>query len=203
MSKPHPTASIGPSLADIEQALLAAEQLPTVRRRDLRSAVARVAALLGQDPAHLRLDLESIAARLAAINPLAAGMSVKRLANIRSDFLAAVRESGLQPVLPAAKPGLSPGWQVMMERLSAKRHRLGLSRLAHYASAVGLGPTDIDDTAIERLIGAVRQGSLHQNPNVLHRNVATIWNEVATGFPDLRLATVKKPWFRAPRKRML
>jgi hypothetical protein len=48
MSKPHPTASIGPSLADIEQALLAAEQLPTVRRRDLRSAVARVAALLGR-----------------------------------------------------------------------------------------------------------------------------------------------------------
>jgi hypothetical protein len=54
----------GPSLADLEQALLTTGQLSAVRRRDLRSAVARVAALLGEDPARLRLDLESVAIRL-------------------------------------------------------------------------------------------------------------------------------------------
>jgi len=38
----------GPSLADLEQALQTTGQLSAVRRRDLRSAVARVAALLGE-----------------------------------------------------------------------------------------------------------------------------------------------------------
>ena len=85
----------GPSLADLELALQTAGQISAVRRRDLRSAVARVAALLGEDPARLRLDLESVAAQLSAVNPVAAGLSAKRLANIRSDFLAAVRQSGL------------------------------------------------------------------------------------------------------------
>ncbi len=65
MPQRPPTASAdasGPSLADLEQALLTTGQLSAVRRRDLRSAVARVAVLLGEDPARLRLDLESVAA---------------------------------------------------------------------------------------------------------------------------------------------
>jgi hypothetical protein len=49
-----------------------------------------VAALLGEEPACLQLDLEGIAARLSAVNPVAAGFSAKTLANIRSDFLAAL-----------------------------------------------------------------------------------------------------------------
>jgi hypothetical protein len=202
--RPPPTSAdaSGLSLADLEQALQTTGQLSAVRRRDLRSAVARVAALLGEDPASLRLDLESIAARLSAVNPVAAGFSAKRLANIRSDFLAAVRQSGLHPVMPPAKSELSPDWQTMMARLPAKRHRLGLARLARHASAARMDPAEIDDAALERFIGEVRRGSLHQNPNVLHRNVATIWNEVAVAFPDLGLAAVTKLWFRAPSKRI-
>jgi hypothetical protein len=190
----------GPSLADLEQALRTTGQLSATRRRDLRSAVARVAALLGDDPARLRLDLENIATRLSAVNPVAAGLSLKRLANIRSDFLAAARQSGLLPVMPPAKSELSSPWQRTMGRLPTKRHRLGLARLARYASTARLDPAEIDDATLERFIGDVRRGSLHQNPNVLHRNVATIWNEVAVAFPDLRLAPVSKPCFRGPPK---
>lgn len=201
---PHiSTDPSGPSLADLEQALQTTGQLSAVRRRDLRSAVARVAALLGEDPARLRLDLESVAARLSAVNPVAAGLSAKRLANIRSDFLAAVRQSGLHPVMPLAKSELSSHWQTMMGRLPAKRHRLGLTQLARYASTAQIDPAEIDDATLERFIDEVRRGSLHQNPNVLHRNVATIWNEVAVAFPDLGLAVVTKPWFRAAAKRIV
>ncbi len=198
---PKPTAS--PTFADVERALLAAKSLSSTRRRDLRSAVARVAALLGSEPAHLPLELERIAARLAAINPVAVGMTAKTLANVRSDFLAAVRQSDLRPVLASsAKADLSVAWAALMAQLTAKRHRLGLSRLARYASAAGVAPTEIDDAAIERLIGEVRRGSLHHNPNVLHRNVATIWNEVVNILPNAGLATVTKPSFRGPPKRI-
>jgi integrase len=201
MSNPKNTAVV-PTLADVDHEVAKKSSLSPTRRRDLRSAISRVAALSGEEPAHLPLELSKIAERLATINPVAVGMTAKTLANVRSDFLAAVRHSGLRPVLASAKSQLSPAWVALMARLSAKRHRLGLSRLARHASAAGVEPGDINDPVINRFIGAVRQDSLHHNPNVLHRNVATIWNEVVGLAPDAGLSTVGKPSFRRPPKRI-
>lgn len=66
------------------------------RRRDLRSGVKRVAALLGEEPSLIPLDLSAISAKLAAVNPLAAGLTPKSLANIRSDFLGSREGEGSQ-----------------------------------------------------------------------------------------------------------
>ena len=67
-------------------------------QRDLRSAVTRVANLLGDEPAGIVLDLPAISSRLNTINPLALGFTAKRFANIRSDFLAAARLCGAKAV---------------------------------------------------------------------------------------------------------
>ena len=147
MTNPNNT---GPSLADVDRAIANNGSLSPTRRRDLRSAISRVAALLGEDPARLPLDLAAIAGRLAAINPVAAGLTPKTLSNIRSDLLAAVRTSGLQPVLASSKAALSPPWADLLARLPAKRARIGLSRLARYASAAGITPGEINDPAIDR-----------------------------------------------------
>ena len=111
------------------------------------------------------------------INPLAAGMTAKRLANIRSDFLAAAKFCGVQPV--TGRKSLSPEWAKLFKRLSGRRTHIGLSRLARYASARGIRPGDINDDVIVAFIAAVRNGSLHRKPNRLHRQVTLIWNEVA------------------------
>ena len=170
--------------------------------RDRLSAVRRVAELLGDEPAGIALDLEAISARLAAINPLAVGMSAKRFANIRSDFLAAVKGSGLMPVMSKAKKALSPEWLKLFERLSGRRRDLGLSRLGHYASSQGIEPGEIDDEIIGDFIAAVRAGSLHRKPNVLHRQVTLIWNEAA-GDLALGLRPVTVASFRGPPKRIV
>jgi integrase len=85
-----------------------------------------------------------------------------------------------------------------MEQLSSKRAHLGLSRFAHYASAYGIEPKEVNDAAIEGFISAVRDGSLHRKPNDLHRKVTLIWNEVAK-LSGLQLVTLAS--FRAPIKR--
>jgi hypothetical protein len=187
MSKPDEssiTAEAIPSLADLDRAIEAVGGLSAVRCRDLRSAVARVASLLGEMPEHVPLDMQHIAARLAAVNAVAAGISRKTLSNIRSDFLAAARESGLQPALPVRKSELTPDWERMLSAADAKRYRIGLARFGRYASAAGMRPTAVDDRVLEAFIADIRRGSLHQNPNVLHRHVAVIWNELAGHFPS-------------------
>lgn len=188
------------TLAAMLAALDRPGELSATRLRDLRSAVKRVANLLGNEPAALPLDIAGISARLNTINPLAAGMTAKRLANIRSDFLAATRVCGVQPV--TGRKSLSPEWAKLFKRLSGRRTHIGLSRLARYASAHGIKPGEVNDDVIVGFIAAVRNGSLHRQPNRLHRQVTLIWNEAAARMPGLGLQTVTVASFRGPPKRV-
>src|SRR5260221_1359775 len=95
---PRRTASPDITLAHVLAALEPRSDLSPTRLRDLRSAVKRVAALLREDPSVILLDLPAVASKLAAVNPIAAGLTAKSFANIRSDFLAAVKASGFNPV---------------------------------------------------------------------------------------------------------
>jgi len=89
-------------------------------------------------------------------------------------------------------------------RCSSTRARfflICLSRLARYASAIQIEPSGIDVAVIAAFITAVRDGSLHQNSNALHRQVTLIWNEAA-GDPALGLTPVMVASFRGPPKRI-
>ena len=190
-----------PTLASILAAVeLGRGEISDVRLRDLRSAVKRVAELIGDEPAAIALDLPAISSRLNTVSPLALGFTTKRFANIRSDFLAAAKLCGITPV--AHKGSLSPEWEKLFKRLSGRRTCLGLSRLGRYASLHGIKPPEIDDDVITAFIAAVRQGSLHSAPNKLHRQVTLIWNEVAAGRPALGLQPVTVASFRGPPERL-
>jgi integrase len=162
----------------------------------MRSAVKRVTLLLRVEPAAISLDVEAISARLAAVNPMAVGMTPKRLANVRSDFLAALKVTGAILVKSGSKSPLRPPWTDLFARLSGRRAHIGLSRLARYASARGIAPQDVDDQLISAFIATVRAQSLCARPTVLHRQVTRIWNEAA-GDPALGLQTVTVPPVRA------
>lgn len=202
-SRPSPgggSPSQTATLAAVLVALEHAEKLGATRRRDLASAVRRVAGLLSQEPAAIPLDMAAIAVGLASVSPVAAGMTLKRLANIRSDFRAAIEASGMVPVSLNERP-LTPAWQTLFDRLSGHRAHIGLSRLARYASGEGTDPEDVDDRAMDGFIAAVRAGSVHRKPNALHRQVTLIWNEAAR-HPEFGLKPVTVPSFRGPPRRI-
>jgi hypothetical protein len=180
------------TLADVLIALVHETSLSATRLRDLQSAVKRVASLLGDELGGIPLDLPAISARLAGVNPIAAGVSAKTFANLRPGFLTAVKVSGLRPVQRSAKTPLSPAWAGLMATLSGKRAHLGLSRFARYASANGIEPDQVNGAAIEGFIAALREGSLHRQPNVLHRQLTLIWSEVAklSGFRSITVASL-------------
>ena len=199
---PLPTTSPhAKTLADVLAVVERSTTLSPTRLRDLRSAVIRVADLLGNVPGRIALDLPTISARLATINAVAAGMTTKRFANIRSDFLAAVKASGLMPIGPWRKEPLAPAWRQLFARLSRRRAHLGLSRFARYASGRGVNPEAVNDATVADFITAVREQSLHGTPNWLHRQVTLIWNEAARD-TALGLQSLTVPSFRGPPKRI-
>jgi integrase len=197
LSKTDTKTTEVPSLQDVHDRVRGHKTLSKIRRRDLCSAVRRVAFLLGDDPGHLALDVPVISVRLARTNPAAAGLTSKRFTTVKSDFKAAVVASGLKPIPNATKVPFSTGWTRLMAEQSAKRAQIGLSRLARYASAKELEPEEINDAALTDFINEVRQKTLHRKPNDLHRKVALIWNEVVQR-SHLDLKSVKVPSFRRP-----
>jgi integrase len=200
---PHggPTAPVQPNLNDVLVTLKGHKGLSPSRVRDLCSSVKRTAKLVGDEPARIPLDLPAISAKLAATSPAASGLTGKTFSNIRSNFLAAIKASGLKPVQRLAKASLSAAWQRLMAELSARRAHIGLSRFARYASSMGIEPAEVDDATLEGFIIAVRSGTLHRKPNGLHRTVALIWNEVAQ-ISRLPLQRVTVQSFRQPAKRV-
>jgi hypothetical protein len=197
---PIPAQSPVATLGDVLAAIGTQQDLSETRRRDLRSAVNRVAALLGDAPERILLVMPSISARLAKLSAAAAGVSTKTFHNLRSDFLAAVKASGLHSARRSARVPLSPEWRALLQELSTRRAHLGLSRLARYASERGIEPSGVDDGTIEAFIATVRAETLHRKPNDLHRKVAQIWNEAAER-SALGLQFVQVPSFKRPPQR--
>jgi integrase len=190
------------TLADVLAGVDRNSLIPAIRRRDLRSAVARVARLVGDEPGQIPLDLPAIGRVLVAATPATAGLSAKTIANIRSDFLAAMKESGLKSVAAPAKRQMTSRWRKLMAgRTAPKRIQYGLSRFARYCSARDIEPERVNDTVLEEFIKFVREQTLHRKPNALHRNVARIWNEAVEKSP-LRLPCLLIPSFRRPPKRV-
>jgi integrase len=190
-----------PTLANVLNCLETSGDLSPVRVRDLRSAISRLCALIGEEPGRIELDLGQLRNRLAAINPVSAGISAKSFANIRSDLFAAIAASGLKPITKTSQPLAEP-WRALMATLTQERQRIGLSRLARYGSAQGLVPDEVNDAVVTGFMESVRQGSLHRKPNDLHRHTTVIWNEIASSFPELGLGAVSIPSFRPPPRRV-
>ena len=197
-----PIAETTTTLQDVINAVKGRDALSITRRRDLCSAVVRVASLLNEDPGAIPLNLPVLSARLALVNPAAAGLASKTFSNIRSDFLAAVKASELTFIRRLAKAPLNADWKKFMAPLRVKRGQLGLLRLARYASALGISPQRINATVIENFIAEVREKTLHRKPNHLHRITSLIWNEVTARRAELNLQPVKVPSFRRPSKRV-
>src|SRR5262249_31133940 len=169
-----PLANPPATLADVLTGLERNKRLSPKRRRELRYGVSRAARLLRNEPRAILLHLSAIGARLADINPVAVGISAKRVANVRSILLPAVQESGVRPAKAAASKALSPAWIALLKRRSGRRAQIGLSRLARYASSRCIEPNEVNDEVIAGFIAGVRDSSLHPNPNALHRQTTLI-----------------------------
>jgi len=139
--------------------------------------VVRVAALLGEEPRAVMLNVPVISAKLAKLGRVTAGMSAKTLQNVRSGFLAAVKTAGLMPSRRLAK-ALTAEWVKLLDGQST-RTRLGLARLARHASAQQIAPRQVDDAIVNDMMHEVHDCSLHRNPNRLHRTTTKVWNELA------------------------
>ena len=156
----HPFAAAEtPSFRDLLDLVTADDGLDPRRKADVRSAIKSLGQWLGSDltamPAHPRYLRE----RLAGFHPAAAGVSRKRVQNVRSAVAFALDRYGLGGRRDYLAP-LSPAAQVLYDRLPDKYLRCRLSRLLHFISAQGIEPEQVSDG----VPGGARTALLDQAP---------------------------------------
>jgi integrase len=157
------------------------------RKRDLRSAVASFAKLIGEVPRLVPLDLAAIRHALDDAVPAQAGVSAKRWANLRSDLAAAIAASGLHPILKTANLELAGPWKQVLDAVQDQRIRNGLSRFARWTNLRGIAPVQVDDSTIERFIAELQACTLIRNIEEQQRSVTAAWNRLAGLRPNLGL----------------
>jgi integrase len=215
---PLPQAAVATTLQSVLDRLAVDDSLAEVRKRDLRSAIISFAKLVEQPPAAIALDVARIRQSLDDMTPGRAHISNKRRTNLRSDLTAAIRVSGLHPMLKTADLDLDPAWTSVLASAD-RRIRHGLSRFARWASQRRIRPGAVDNGTIDHFVAELGEaslvGTLHHMPGALAR----LWNELVAArdgaglrrvfVPNIKPAPTRISWdqlsasFREDVERML
>jgi integrase len=189
---PLPQTAIAVTLQTALDRLPLDDSLSEPRKRDLRSAVISFAKLAEQPPAAIPLDVPCIRRTLDGMVPGLAQISAKRWANLRSDLTAAIRASGLQPMLKTADLDLDPVWSRVLAPAD-RRIRHGLSRFARWASYHRIQPEAVDNATIDRFVAALGEATLVRKLHRMPGTIARTWNVLVTVRPAAALRRVSVP----------
>ena len=186
------------TLADAAKKLCALDHSDT-RRRDWLSSITCVAALLHRNPSELPANIAELRKQLAPIHPVQAGISPKRLANIKADVAAALRAVFRVDAAPAPKLLRSTEWARTIKALERPWQRHNLARLADFCSTIGVAPSQVTDDTLARFRGALADGSLAKTPDRTTKRIAQTWNGVVKrlGLPFNLLAIPHAPRYLA------
>jgi integrase len=203
-----PGSAVPVTLKDVVDRLTANPDLSDTRKRDLRSAVVIYGKLKGEPLSAMPLDLAAIRRTLEGIVPAQAKVSRKRWANVRSDLVAALDASGLQPMLKTADVELDCTWAALLRAVKDKAVKYGLSRLARWATLRHISPAAVEDAILERYFSELEATSLVRNLRGQRRSVAKAWNRLATlsadhnlrrvEVPSNRTVSTRVPWLELP-----
>ncbi len=171
------------TLGDVIAIVTADISLSVTHRRDLLSALRRLAEMLGHDPRLIPATPEGLRVAFKTIVPVAHGIKRHRWSNIRSRVLAGVALAGIK-VMPGRSTGtLTLAWATLMGVLPQQRARLGLSRFMHYCSRHGIAPEEVDETTFDRFRTALETESTASSPQKLHRTAVAQWNLAVGAVP--------------------
>lgn len=186
------SSSLGQILAGLEANAGLAER----DRRDYRSAIRALCAMLGSDPAATPADAAELDRRLARVPKPTRGCSDKTVANIRWRVRRAIALHGGTATPAPRGMALTSRWAALRERLPTPKLRHGLSRLIREASAAGVEPGQVSDALLDAIARRVATSAGEARARAFRRQAAACWNEAAgaiAGWPKARLAVPARP----------
>jgi transposase len=183
-----------PSLADLRCQIEARHDLPLLRRRDMASAIRTLAGWFNLPEENVPASAKFIREKLERVHAITASVSPRRIQNVRSLVLAAMREAGVSTKLaPYASP-FSAEWQCLWDLLDGDTYaKTELSRFLRFCSAQGIVPRAVNDTVSAQFLAAIEAESLLVKPKTRHQSMCRVLNRMmethaGSGWPQVRLS---------------
>src|SRR5215472_6053405 len=137
--------------------------LSPTRRRDLLSAVTRVAELIGADPQTTPASVPVLRPLINKVRPARHGLSKKTWSNVRSNFCSAI-------VSPAPRQRQhDPEWTRLRGLLPNAVARNGLCRFIGFCEDHDIPPAAVSDAVFDRFVADIEASANLSNPYHVHR----------------------------------
>jgi hypothetical protein len=185
-----------PTFADVITAIQADPDLGTQRRHDTCSALRTVSKVLDRRPEEIPAHPGHLRDRLRTLIPAMVGLSQSRWRNVLSLTRFALKRAGLTLMPGRHCQALAPAWEDIFRQLNDRRSRIGLSRLAHYATQRGVDPKDVDDDFMASFRDSLLHDCLVNNPLEIYRRACVLWNRAAASNPSWPNITLFVPQHR-------
>ena len=179
-----------PSLECLRDEIASRYGIAHQRRMDMVSACNMAAKWFDLPLAMIPANTAFLRKRFESFHHVHGDVSKRRVGNVRSLLLAAMREAGLSTKLAPYQSKLSPAWQELYDLVSDDYRRAALSRFMRYCSRNDIAPDAVCDAVASSYLKALETESLIRHPRTNQQTLCRVWNQCADvidGWPDLRL----------------
>ena len=128
--------------------------------------------------------------KLETFHPVQAGVTERRVQNVKSLLLKCLREVGLSTKFLPYQAEMNDDWQALYDRLPGRYEKTALSRFMRFCSKAGIDPEAVTDTVAASYLEALRQESLVKDRRTNHQTLCRLWNkmaEIVDGWPIVQL----------------
>ncbi len=198
--------SAAPAMADVIRQISADPDLSPARRAAVCSAIRVACRCINIQPEMAPANVTFLSAKLKDIEPVAVGLTAKRLSTIRSDLLFALRHIGLAGPGTYLQP-MTQEWRALWQRLPDKYARTSMSRLFRFCSGRGIAPKQLTDAILDEFEAALSAETLIKDPRVTRQNACRAWNRLVgsvSGWPQVTVTVPRYadhyilPWSAFP-----
>jgi integrase len=179
-----------PSMKWLRDAIASRYDITHQRRMDMVSACNIIEKWTDQPLSMIPASASYLRQFFKNFHHIHAGISKRRVGNVKSLILAALRKAGLSTKLAPYHCALTDEWQSFYDLIDNAYQQSALSRIMRYCSAGGITPDDMNDQVAAKYLEALEAESLIKDPRTNHQTVCRVWNqcsETIDAWPDIKL----------------
>lgn len=152
------------------------------RRYERRAAIRSTAKWVGRDANSIPVDPQELRKLYNRLSPGGLKVSRKRISNVKSAVLAAVRAAGILPRQRYVDT-FTAEWKQIWDHLTVPEKRQ-LSRMFRFCSAIGVVPEEFDEATSALFLKHLVEETLTRSPKVVHQNACRRWNGLHARLPN-------------------
>ena len=181
------------SLAELKTRLEQDSKLDARKQREMISAINTTAKWLSLPAEMIPASATFLRGKFQEIHPAHHHVTKRRVQNIKSLILSAMRSQGLSTKLGSYLAKMSPPWLKLWDIIEGEQYyRTEFSRFFRYCSKQGIAPSAISDQVLADYLQAVEAESFVKTPKVRQQSICRLWNKCAElyqsqGWPQIKV----------------